>query len=178
MAYAVFLRYITHLHTMYEPRVISVNPGLKTLGELHNPSAGLRREDAAPVTSCSADARNHLHLFFSRHDLSRPAVVMLVVRVVLGVSLLWGASLLPGDVTAAVMTGVSLLVMAGLAGRIAGVTAVALSFIAVFPLLGSQLVAEAITSAGVTVMCAIPLILSGPGRFSCDRLLWERTHRA
>lgn len=162
---------------MYEPRVISVNPGLKTLGELHNPTVGLRRDDVAPVTSCSGEAHSQLHLFFSRHDLARPAVVMFVVRVVLAVSLLWGASLLPTGVTAVAMAGVSMLALSGLASRAAGVIAIALSFIAIFPLLGSQLVAEAITSAGATVLCGIPLILSGPGRFSCDRLLWERIHR-
>lgn len=158
---------------MYEAQVISVNPGVKTLGELHHPYQYTESEVA--VSSADSESRAHPSLLtLSKGDLRRPAVATTVIRLV-AATLLIVSTILTANILA-IASGVVLAAMlaGGVFYRCSLIAAELLTFCCFGLLLSAGSALAALVLLGAFTLLTVLALSAGPGRFSIDALLAAR----
>lgn len=160
---------------MYRAHVISVNPGVKTLGEMHNPSR-MTCLSSQEIGHGKGESERHddRNILFSRRDMNRPALPLLLVRLVMAGVCGWIMTLTGDDVSFWLLAASAAMIVPGLLTRLAVVLAVVTSVYTLFGAVDTAQMPHVMTAIAIVVPLAGFLYVTGAGRWSIDRLLRRR----
>ncbi len=161
---------------MYQAHVISVNPGVKTLGEMHNPT-GMTCVSSQSVVKASEGVAGieRYSLLFSRRDMSRPAFPLLIARMLMAGLCGWVMTLTGDVVTFWMLAGAAVMILLGLFTRVAVVVSVVTSVYILFGAVDTTLMPHVMTAIAIAVPLAGFLFVTGAGRWSLDRLFLKKS---
>lgn len=157
---------------MCKAQVISVNPGRKTLGELHHPYSAVY---AAGRQLRAGKVQKTAPGFFSlsKADMRRPVVAATMIRVLVA-ALVAITAVMADNQICLVGAAIAVLILAGLYYRFAVVAAVGFSFYCFISMLTIGEMPVALTLVGAMVSLALLALATGPGRLSVDAAIYRR----
>lgn len=164
---------------MIDSHVISVNPGMKSLGELHNPeAAGLLSNLCRMETRHRRESAHRSgSWFYSRQDARRPAVSILLFRILMGATCVAPIILGVTPTFAIALIAAAALLLTGTLTRVTSIISLALTLTSIFPMFSTSESHLALCIGAVSTVTGILLCLTGSGRISIDALVWRMIKR-